>query len=389
MIIHERNLEQIRQYLVAKHWEGFPFVGYDKTDGPLGRYDIDFFTNEEQAKNFCGENSNRDFFSTKSAYRAMESAIVDKALMAYRNGGVDLAAIIENYHQRLTNQQMFNNKNSKIMIDSNFDYLNNQVIYGGFKEIPSDELRKQMDLGQQQFELKMDTTYGADKVSATLNFTKSDRSEMYFFNHYDIEVQKEGQKEAMKQRFYINNRGQSITLKEAYNLMDGRAIHKTLSTKNEDKYDAWLQLDFKNAKDDGNFKMHTYSENYGFDLESTLKKYPIKELENEQFKDGLLDSLKRGNRQSVTLVKDGQEVKRFIEATPQYKGLNFYDEHNSNRVTESRIESQSQSQPQDKSKGKAANQSQNSGKAEKTNKNSEAKGEAEAKKKSSRRKMSA
>ncbi len=387
MIIYESEIQQIKELFVKMHWEGFPFIGYDRGNGPLGKYEMDFFATEDQVVEFCGKNPERDFLATKSAYRAMECAMRDKTLMAYRNGGVDVAAIVENYHERLKNEHMLNNKKEKIMIDNNFDYLNNQVIYGGFKEIPSDELRKQMELGQKEFELKMDTAYGADKVSAKLNFTKSDQSEMYFFNHFDLEVQKEGQKEAMKQRFYINNRGSSITLKEGYNLMEGRSVHKTLTAKNEDKYDAWLQLDFKNAKQDGNFKMHTYSENYGFDLEATLKKYPIKELENQQFKDGLLDSLQRGNRQSVTLVKDGQEVKRFIEATPQYKGLNFYDENNSKRVTESRIESQNQAQ--DKSKGKSASQSQNSGKAENTGKNSEAKGEAEAKKKSSRRKISA
>jgi len=38
-----------------------------------------------------------------------------------------------------------------------------------------------------------------------------------------------------------------------------------------------------------------------------------------------MNSLKKGNLQSVTFVKDGQEVKHYIEANPQFKTLNVYD----------------------------------------------------------------
>ena len=277
------------------------------------------------------------------------------------------------------------------MIDNNFDYLNNQVIYGGFKAIPSDELRKQMELNQQDFQLSMNTAYGTDKVTATLSFSKSGKSDLYFFNHYDVEVQKEGQNDTMKQRFYINNRGSSITLKEAYNLMEGRAVHKTLTNKADDKYEAWVQLDFKNVKEDGNYKMNTYSEKYGFDLEKTLALYPIKELENHQFRDGLLDSLKRGNRQAVTLVKDGQETKRFVEAAPQYKVINFYDEHNRNRVAERTAQGQAQKDNnENEQSAKAQNsQKQQSSKGQSKAESKTVQGEAAAKKRSSRRKMSA
>lgn len=36
-------------------------------------------------------------------------------------------------------------------------------------------------------------------------------------------------------------------------------------------------------------------------------------------------SLERGNRQSVTLVDGDKETRIFIEAVPQYKTLNIYD----------------------------------------------------------------
>jgi hypothetical protein len=42
-----------------------------------------------------------------------------------------------------------------------------------------------------------------------------------------------------------------VTLKEAFNLLEGRAAHKELSGK-EGKFNAWIQLDFKEKEENGN-----------------------------------------------------------------------------------------------------------------------------------------
>lgn len=39
----------------------------------------------------------------------------------------------------------------------------------------------------------------------------------------------------------------------------------------------------------------------------------------------MLQSLQKGNVQSVTIEKDGNNYKMFIEADPQYKKVNLYD----------------------------------------------------------------
>jgi hypothetical protein len=63
----------------------------------------------------------------------------------------------------------------------------------------------------------------------------------------------------------------------------------------------------------------------GFPLESVLAKHPIKELNNEQEKSRLIQSLQKGNRQSVTFIQNGNEQKNFIEANPQFKTISIYD----------------------------------------------------------------
>jgi hypothetical protein len=48
-------------------------------------------------------------------------------------------------------------------------------------------------------------------------------------------------------------------------------------------------------------------------------------LSNEQEKSRLIDSLNKGNRQSVTFIENGNEQKHFIEANPKFKSITVYD----------------------------------------------------------------
>ena len=109
--------------------------------------------------------------------------------------------------------------------------------------------------------------------------------------------------------------------------MSGRAVNKDFTTKEGQVYNAWLQLDFKQTDSHGNHKLKQFHQNYGFDLEKALAKHPIKELSIEPNKSQLLESLQKGNRQSVTFIQDGKEQKHFVEANPQFKSVTLYDNH--------------------------------------------------------------
>lgn len=238
------------------------------------------------------------------------------------------------------------------MNEKNFDYLKDQVKYTGFGEALEGELRQNIEQQQPTFSLKHDAFYGDDKLSAELNFKKSEQSDMYFFNSYKVSLQKEGRPETLDQIFYIN-KGNNITLKEAYNLLEGRAVNKDLTSKEGEVYNAWLQIDFKNSDSNGNFKLNHYHENYGYDLEATLAKHPIKELQNESHKEDLMNSLKKGNLQSATFTKDGQDVKQYIEANPQFKTITVYDAQQKRLDTR-----QSNLQQQSEGEGKGQKESQ-------------------------------
>lgn len=212
------------------------------------------------------------------------------------------------------------------MNQKNYDYLAKQVKLMGFGESLEKELKTQIAKEETKFRLEYETEFNGNKVLSTLMFNKSSQSDMYFFNNYRVATIPENAKESLQQNFYINNEGQSITLKEAYNLMNGRAVFKDkLANKDKEIYAAWVKLDFKDVDFAGQFKQKKYNENYGFNLEEAIGKHPIMEVIDGAEKEKLIQSLQKGNRPEVTFNLDGQMEKRYIEANPLSHGLNVYD----------------------------------------------------------------
>jgi hypothetical protein len=139
-------------------------------------------------------------------------------------------------------------------------------------------------------------------------------------------------------------------MKEAYNLMEGRAVNKDLTTKEGQVYNAWVQMDFKEADNNGNFKLNHFHQNYGYDLKEALSKSPVKELNDPKIinDEGFLNSLKKGNLQSVIIMKNDSSEKIYVDANPQFKAVNVYDS-NRQRIDTRLSKDEKQSKSEDKS----------------------------------------
>lgn len=209
------------------------------------------------------------------------------------------------------------------MNNDNFQYLTDNLKYMGFGENLKADLERNLKEGKPDFQLNYSTLFNKKTFEATLNFRKSDSSDMYFFNNYHASLEKDNGGK-VEQTFYMN-KGKGVTTKEAFNLMQGRSVHKDLVTKEGEPYKAWLQLDLE--KNDGrkNHEIKQFHENYGFDLKEELKKFPIVELKDPEKEKALMQSLSKGNLQSVELEKEGKNHSMFIEANPQFKKINLYD----------------------------------------------------------------
>jgi hypothetical protein len=102
--------------------------------------------------------------------------------------------------------------------------------------------------------------------------------------------------------------------------LSGRAIEKK---------DSWLQFDLNDKDSFGDYRLKEFYLDFGYNLEKVIQNLPFKELIDKR---EIFESLKDGNRQKVIFLKDGIECRFYIEANPQFKTINIFDE-NSKKIT--------------------------------------------------------
>ena len=204
------------------------------------------------------------------------------------------------------------------MNTENLNYLQKQLLNLGFGEKLNTELEKNINAGKKEFTLTTEQDYNKQKVDYTLHYKAGDNNEMYFFNKYDASLRDK----EMQQTFYIN-KGSGITAKEAYNLMEGRAVHKQLENLEGEKYNAWIVIDKENRTENGNFKLRPFTEGWNYKPERAIDKLDIVGIGEEGAREKLIKSLEKGNRHQVTAMKDGKEVKLYLEANPAEHRVNL------------------------------------------------------------------
>lgn len=175
-------------------------------------------------------------------------------------------------------------------------------------------------------------------------------------NFVSKDFQKTFYSPAVTQNVYVE-KGQGFSAEQSANLIQGRSVYRDdLLNLGGQPYKAWIKLDFDQAKDRfDNFKTKQFHDpSYGFDLKAVLDKYNIKELADSKQREKLEESLKNGNRPTITTVKDGQEIKLRIEAVPRYGQVNMYQENGKPEKREQFLKEpkQERSVDQGKSKGK-------------------------------------
>jgi hypothetical protein len=298
----------------------------------IDKADVLFFKEQDAAEEFATNNiSDYDCFniiyvqSVADVLRQIpyyERLKVDPDANGLYNmdGNAFTDALIDHIEQ----QQLLNNSKNNVMNEKNLQYLKDNIKYHGFGETLNPELEKQLTKGDAEFSLAFKTEVGKKEIEATLHFKKSDSTDMYFFNKYDCKTKNESKGESVEQTFYIN-KGTGVTLKEAYNLLNGRAVYKELINKEDQKYKSWIQLDFSAKDKHGNYERKPYHDKYGYDLKEALSYFPIKEMMKADGMKDLLRSLEKGNLQIVTMELPGKDTKFFIEACPKYKNINVYD----------------------------------------------------------------
>lgn len=116
--------------------------------------------------------------------------------------------------------------------------------------------------------------------------------------------------------YFKYEKSESFNIGEAYNLLTGRPVFKE---------GTWKQFDLNDQDLNDNYRMKEFPEAYGYSIEKVLTSLPLKVSDQAQL-DFLASSLKEGRREEVALLINNKEERFFIEANPQFKTLNIFNE---------------------------------------------------------------
>lgn len=211
------------------------------------------------------------------------------------------------------------------MNENNLEFLKNTLKRMDFPAEVGNKLAKEVETQKPEIKLGHEVNRNNETVQFDLNFRKSDSTDMYFFNSYQATLKTGNEAHDKTQEFRIRN-GNNMGMDEAFNLVAGRAVQKSMVNGDGDAYQAWLKVDFSQKNNYGNHKVDQFSERYGYNLEKALEKFPIAELGNPEARKDLLESLKAGNVAAVSFTKDGKEAHLFVEANPRLRTINIKDE---------------------------------------------------------------
>jgi len=363
-VIGEDAMQKIEAALAT----GNKWIVHNSASYYLGADEIDLFKSKYDAISHVAthhpENGNLKIFYASSiadVFRelpygegpSLQGRIDPDANGLHNNEGNPFTEALTDHFEQQNNS---NNLKLRVMNEKAMSFNENQLKRSGFAEAFTPDLKKKMEDGMPVILHNFKKEYDGDRVDAALHLKKSATSDYYFLNKFDLQLQKAGQADSVKQTFYITakkdpgsedstqqkvKQENRYTLKEAYNLLAGRPVHKNLFSKEGQEYEAWVKLNLKNQLDNGNYELKQYTRNYGFELENVLSKYPIKELINEQYKKSLIDSLYRGNLQKVTFIdKDGREEKLYVSPNITLGVLNVHDQNKQRLTTEKLVEKQ-------------------------------------------------
>ena len=184
----------------GKHW-----MAYNQSLYFIDKEDVHFFDSQQSAIDFSKDNiRDRDSFYTihfNSIKDILERIPYSEKInigmirdpdangLYNQEGNSFTDALIEHFEQKqlsLFNSQLKTN----VMNNENFQYLSDNLKYMGFGENLKSDLEKNLKEGKADFQLHYKAEINKKPFEATMNFRKSDSTDMYFFNNYNASLEK-------------------------------------------------------------------------------------------------------------------------------------------------------------------------------------------------------
>jgi len=201
-------------------------------------------------------------------------------------------------------------------LELNIDLLHAKMQRIGFPDL-SARINQHITEGQEKFSIPLSYYISEkEKINHQLSFSK-DTSGRYQLEGYKSTLQNELNPENNRQQYFKLQGDEIVDLTQAYNLLAGRSVQIK---------DFWQQLDFNDKDPQGNHRIKEFPLGYGYDLEKIVRELPLKKNLDKREEQNWIDSLKQGSRISVIMERDGNEHRFYIEANPQYRSVNIFDE---------------------------------------------------------------
>lgn len=335
MKIDRENFHEAFEYIASLLEHGYEFVAYNKDLDEIDTPNLRFFEMDYDADEYCAEISTDDqLYEFEAVYpivRTMAASMENPELLIERDGLVDVELMVRTHFRQIYQEEQINNSNNnkkkgEVMSQNQEDqltnllYLQDQVAGINVKDVDN-RIEAIVSGMQDKSQLEYKTIIDGTPAKATLNFSKSDKTDYQFFNNYELELFKGDT--STKQTFYINKK-QNLTIGEASRLMAGHAIRKRFISKEGQPYNVWYQ-NAKTKNAEGQPTLRKFYDSYGFDHIALLKVSGIKDIDKGQNLYDIASRLEQGERVMVNKEVQGEIVQRQVDLSPMYKTLNFYD----------------------------------------------------------------
>lgn len=211
--------------------------------------------------------------------------------------------------------------------DGNLRELNEMMKKHGF-DPNADKLAAQISQGQKNFSLPISHYVNEnEKINFNLSFNKL-QDGTYRFDQYQASLYNAKDPSQVVSQVFNTDAKDSIRAEQAQNLLAGRAVMKESFDLSGAQKSKWIQLDFNDKDPSGNHKVKEFLHSYGYDLDKAAEKLLQTQNLSPDIRQNLIEGLRNGEKQPITIMRDNVSVNLFIEANPQFKTINLYDEHN-------------------------------------------------------------
>lgn len=158
--------------------------------------------------------------------------------------------------------------------------------------------------------------------TATFYFNRIESESLsYGLRKYDAQLTWRAKPVPPRKQTFFLVKSVLITIREAFNLLQGRSVYKEFSPSAGEKYYAWVGLSLAKKDIHDNYQIEYNRSFQAFDLGRALANYPIQELQAEESALKLIQSLLMGNKELVNFIRGKKVEKVYIEANPQMETI--------------------------------------------------------------------